>query len=59
VDKARKDAVTACATMSRNLASIIGNGSGLWDLRIGATGKIKAAATNDTLRVASNIVIKD
>ena len=39
--------------------SIIGKGSDLWDLRIGATGKLKAAATNDTLRVASNILIKD
>ena len=39
--------------------SIIGKGSDLWDLRIGATGRLKAAATNDTLRVASNIVIQD
>lgn len=57
--KARKDAEDAVRNDVKNLASIIGNGSGLWDLRIGATGKIKAAATNDTLRVAGNIVIKD
>ncbi|MEO8308494.1 MAG: hypothetical protein ABI616_10710 [Pseudomonadota bacterium] len=59
VDKSRKDATDAVRNDVKNLASIIGNGSGLWDLRIGASGKIKAAATNDTLRVAGNIVIKD
>ena len=42
-----------------NQGSIIAKGSELWDLRIGASGKLKAAATNDTLRVASNIVIQD
>jgi hypothetical protein len=57
--KARKDAEDKVRNDIRNLASIIGQGSGLWDLRIGVTGKLKAAATNDTLRVAGNIVIKD
>lgn len=57
--KARQDAENKVRDDAKSLASLLANGSGLWDLRIGASGKLKAAATNDTLRVAGNIVVKD
>ncbi|MEP7243749.1 MAG: hypothetical protein ABI885_08680 [Gammaproteobacteria bacterium] len=43
----------------KDAPKLLEDGSSLWDLRIGANGTLHSTSTDDTLRLSSNIVIRD
>jgi len=58
-DNAKKNVGQPARDKARDAAKLLANGSGLWDLRVGASGNLHATSKNDTLRLTSNIVIRD